>query len=262
MRSLWKQMKTGQDADQVAPGPLPPPQPEQSFLAIGDLHGSYELLFELDRYFDDEQRAWPVVFLGDYVDRGERSREVLEVLMAAGAEKGASVTSLMGNHEQMLLDFLDDPVGSARRWLRNGGLQTLASFGVPLPRGEAEDARRNTNLRDRLADAMGAEMIDWLRHLPFYWRSGNVWLTHAGADPSLPFAEQSASTFLWGHRDFLKQARHDGQWVVHGHTVVDAPYMRDGRIGLDTGAYATGRLSAAAITREGVRFYQADTARA
>lgn len=250
-----------QEAGDAAPGPIEPPAPEQSILAIGDLHGTYDLLFDIDGCFDDRQRSWPVVFLGDYVDRGERSREVLQALMAAGSAKGSSVICLMGNHEQMLLDFLDDPVGGARRWLRNGGLQTLASFGVALPRGEADAARWNIDLRDRLAETMGPDMIDWLRARPFYWRSGNVWLTHAGADPGLPLNEQSASTLLWGHRNFLKQPRNDGQWVVHGHTVVDAPYMRDGRIGIDTGAYATGRLSAAAITAEGVTFFQTGAAR-
>lgn len=238
------------------PNVIPPPEPEESFLAIGDLHGAYELLFEIDQYFDELQRRWPVVFLGDYVDRGEHSREVLETLMEACSEKGPSVICLMGNHEQMLLDFLDDPVGGARRWLRHGGLQTLASFGVPLHRGDVDESRRNIELRDRLAEAMGPDMIGWLRDRPFYWRSGNVWLTHAGANPSVPVSEQSASTLLWGHREFLQQPRQDGQWVVHGHTVVDAPYIRNGRIGLDTGAYATGRLSAAAITKDDVAFFQ------
>lgn len=246
----------GQEANESSSGPSVPPQPEQGFLAIGDLHGTYDLLFEIDRCFDEVQRRLPVVFLGDYVDRGERSREVLETLIEAGAQKGSSIVCLMGNHEQMLLDFLDEPVTGARRWLRNGGLQTLASFGIALPRGDTDDAQRNIELRDSLAEAMGAVMVDWLRERPFYWRSGNVWLTHAGADPGLPINEQSANNLIWGHREFLKQPRLDGQWVVHGHTVVDAPYMKNGRIGLDTGAYATGRLSAAAVTRDGVAFFQ------
>jgi len=237
-----------------AHGPLPPPRPDEPFLAIGDVHGRADLVIELDGLVEAECPGRTVVFLGDYVDRGEHSREVLELLMALSPDSAPPVICLAGNHESMMLEFLDQPETAARRWLRNGGLQTLASFGAAPPAGGLDDPETLVVLRDRLACAMGDEMIAWLRARPLMWHSGNVWAVHAGADPDLPMAEQAPQTLLWGHAGFLRGQRSDGQWVVHGHTVVDRPQVRDGRIAVDTGAYATGRLSAAIIASDGVRF--------
>ncbi|WP_372922144.1 metallophosphoesterase family protein [Roseovarius sp.] len=223
-------------------------------MAIGDIHGRVDLLRELDGLIEAQCSGWPVVFLGDYIDRGEQSREVLELLMSVSAESTPSVTCLMGNHERMLLEFLNDPAAYGPRWLRNGGLQALASFGVAMPRGDSKDPAVFENLRDRLSDAMGDRAIAWLRTLPLTWRSGNVWAVHAGADPALPMIEQTEDVLLWGHSAFRKTLRTDGQWVVHGHTIVDAAQIEGGRIALDTGAYATGRLSAAGISADGVDF--------
>jgi serine/threonine protein phosphatase 1 len=234
-----------------------PVKPEHPFVAIGDVHGRADLLYEIDRLISERCPNWPVVFLGDYVDRGEESRKVLELLMSIPADHEPPVTCLMGNHERMLLDFLDRPEETATRWLRNGGLQTLASFGLAPPRREDAGADAWGDLRSRLADAMGEDMIAWLRTRPLTWHSGNVWAVHAAADPDSPMTEQTSSTLLWGHPEFRRRPREDGQWVVHGHTVVEAPQMRAGRIALDTGAYATGRLSAAAISAQDVTFLQA-----
>ena len=233
-----------------------PIAPEQPFVAIGDIHGRADLLLQIDRLIEARFPNWPVVFLGDYVDRGDRSREVLELLMSVSPEGTPPVTALMGNHEQMMLDFLDDPATAGPRWLRNGGLQTLASFGIAPPRGATGGTGALADLRDRLAGAMGAVMIDWLRARPLSWRSGNVWALHAGADPGLPMTGQPDAVLLWGHPEFRRVARTDAQWVIHGHTIVDEPCARLGRIALDTGAYATDRLSAAAISADGVDFVQ------
>ena len=233
-----------------------PIAPEQPFVAIGDVHGRADLLLEIDRLIEARHSGWPVVFLGDYVDRGDQSREVVELLMSVSPDDTPSVTCLMGNHERMMLDFLDAPTETGPRWLRNGGLQTLASFGVAPPRGGTGDAGALVDLRDRLAGAMDPAMIDWLRARPLSWQNGNVWAVHAGADPSLPMTGQPDEVLIWGHPAFRRTPRTDGQWVIHGHTIVDAPDARAGRIALDTGAYATGRLSAAAISADGVEFIQ------
>lgn len=238
------------------------PVPEQSFVAIGDVHGRADLLLELDRRIEAEYPDWPVVFLGDYVDRGEQSREVLDLLMSVSPNGTPPVVCLMGNHERMLLDFLDDPERGARRWLRNGGLQALASFGVAPPSTGPDDPLALLLARDRLVGAMGEDMIAWLRALPLQWHSGDVWAVHGGADPALPMDAQPPRTLLWGHPQFMRKPRADGLWVVHGHTVVDAPQVLDGRIAVDTGAFATGRLSAAAISAEGVGFVQVAARRA
>jgi serine/threonine protein phosphatase 1 len=256
----WKQREVPETARSAAPclaklclAKLCPAKP---FLAVGDIHGRSDLLAELQRRIGTEHSDWPVVFLGDYIDRGPDSRQVLDLLMAATAGPASNAICLMGNHERMLLDFLEDPSRHGPRWLRNGGVQTLSSFDVMPPDGFLDETAALEILRDQFVTAMGMERIKWMRALPLIWRSGNVWAVHAGASPGCPMNKQSADVLLWGHPHFLRQLRGDGQWIVHGHTIMDAPQARQGRIAVDTGAYATGILTAAAISHEGVAFLQ------
>ena len=125
---------------------------------------------------------------------------------------------LRGNHDQMLLDFLDDPKAAGPRWFRHGGLQTLGSYGLPGVAVTAPD-QLWLDLRDRLREAMGQETETWLRGLPLSWQSGNVFVCHAGADPGCPVANQTAHTLLWGHPAFETTPRTDGElgraWPYH-----------------------------------------------
>ena len=105
-----------------------------------------------------------------------------------------------------------------------------------------------------LAQAMGDDLIAWMHALPSFWISGNVAVTHAGADPFRPVNDQPTRNLLWGHPEFEKTPRADGMWVIHGHIIVDQPRIEAGRVAIDTGAYATGRLTAAHISRGGVSF--------
>ena len=225
---------------------LAPPRPDRPFIAVGDVHGRADLLRALEAKLADLPPDWPLVFVGDYVDRGEESAAVLRHLMQ---EAPRPRVCLMGNHEDMLLRFLEAPEAEARRWLRNGGLQTLASFGVGGSPAQAPVAAR-----DALVEAMGPEVIDWLRARPLHWQSGDVAVVHAGADPALPLGGQPREALLWGHPDFARGARDDGLWILHGHTIVEAPRAEGGRIAVDTGAFATGRLTAAVVEPGGVRF--------
>ncbi len=229
-----------------------PPAPEETFYAIGDVHGCADPLRRLVDGIMTQEPGTRIVCVGDYVDRGEHSAEVLAYLQSLAPGPDAQVICLIGNHEEMCLKFLDDPEGRSERWLRYGGLQTLASYGIGLGSG-----RDPVALRDALAEAMGPATIDWLRALPTRWRTGNVAVVHAGADPWRPIEDQPPKTLMWGHQDFETTPRPDGIWVVHGHTIVDAPLAHDGRIAVDTGAYATGQLTAARISAEGVSFVTA-----
>ncbi len=216
-----------------------PPTPEFPVCVIGDVHGRIDLLNVLLAKLDS---ALPLVFVGDYVDRGESSADVLRCLSELGEDPRRSVHCLMGNHEDMLLSFLDDPERRGRTWLGNGGLQTLASFGVA---GLSDTSAAAAMIAARrLRDAMGDALIGWLRQRPLFWRSGNVAVVHAGADPDLAIEDQPAGNLIWGHRAFRKTPRHDGIWLVHGHSIVDAPAIGNGIISIDTGAYATGHLTA------------------
>jgi len=226
--------------------------------AVGDIHGRHDLLLRLlDRILEDaaDFGGTPVlVFLGDYVDRGEGARETIELLIAAAGWPEVETVFLMGNHEQMLLRFLRDPQ-TAASWLRFGGLQTLMSYGVggSVNLREAGVAER---VRGGLAEALGPH-LGFIEGLRLSHRIGNLFFAHAGADPALPVEEQDVATLLWGSRTFLTTARRDGIWVVHGHTVVDQPAAAGGRIAVDTGAYFSGRLTAARIEAGTVSFLEA-----
>ena len=217
---------------------------------IGDLHGCDRLLDKMLARLPDPDQM-PLVFVGDYIDRGENSKAVLERLFDLSRRHPGQVICLKGNHEDMALKFLDDPEERGPRWLRHGGLQTLASYGI----GGITENSGGMELFEAASDlrqAMGAELVDWLGDLPLIWQSGNIAVTHAGADPALPLDRQDPRSLMWGHRDFARLPREDGQWVAHGHVILPKPLAVAGRIALDTGAYATGRLSAMIARPEGL----------
>lgn len=251
--------RAGARKPHAAPPSFPPPAPDRPVYVVGDIHGRVDLLDRLLERIRADQGAHgledaQLVFVGDYVDRGERSRDVLERLrLLSAAGPAGKAVCLLGNHEKMLLDFIDDPAARAGRWLRYGGLQTLASFAVGGA-SEAMTPEAAEAAAARLRVALGPEMEAWLRSLPLALPNGNLTFVHAGADPGLPLTEQPARTLLWGHEDFVRLPRRDGQWVVHGHTVVDAPVCTAGRVNVDTGAWFSGRLTAARILPGEVRF--------
>lgn len=228
-----------------------PVRPGETFVAVGDVHGCADLLSaSLGNIAVDSPDA-KIVCVGDYIDRGENSADVLRLLLRHSAEAPEKFCCLLGNHEYMLINFLKDPEKHGPAWFKYGGLQTIASFGVGF--GSGRDFKR---VHLDLALAMGSEMIDWLGTLPAYWITGNIAVTHAGADPYRPIDDQSRRALLWGHSDFLSTPRSDGIWVVHGHTIVQDPTVEQGRIAIDTGAYATGRLTAVRISSDSVSFME------
>lgn len=225
--------------------------------AVGDVHGRYDLLIQLlDRILEDAAASDltpKIVFLGDYIDRGENARDTIELLVSLADQTEIETVFLMGNHEQMLLGFLRDPDLGAR-WLRNGGLQTLMSYGVGISgnlRADGEALR----LRSALSEALGPH-VGFIEGLRISHHDGNLFFAHAGADPRLPTDEQEVATMLWGCDGFQTTDREDGMWVVHGHYVVERPFAERGRIAVDTGAYFSGRLSAARIAGGEVTFLQ------
>lgn len=218
--------------------------PERPFIAVGDIHGRVDLLEQ----FLDLAPAHPVVCVGDYVDRGDHSAEVLRRLF-----ERSDITCLSGNHEEMMLKFVENPEQAGPRWLRYGGLQTLASFGIAGVT-DSSSGKALTDARDALRGAMGDALIGWMQGLATHWQSGNVAVVHAGADPARTIKEQKTQALHWGHPDFARRERKDGIWIVHGHTIVDEPVAENGRIAIDTGAYATGTLTAALIEPGHVSF--------
>ena len=215
--------------------------------AIGDIHGRVDLLLRLlDRIRDDmaaqsDGRRTRLVFLGDYIDRGDESRAVLETLSRLRGEDKTPAVFLRGNHEEMCLRFLDDPV-DARAWLKWGGEQTLASYGVPPPTHNAEDAAL-VAARDRLRDAIEPH-LGFLNALETHWVSGSVVFSHAGVMPGLPLDEQPPDRMVHGHPSGLCDMPMPGHLVVHGHFDSTEPVLLPGRSCVDTGAYYSGVLTA------------------
>lgn len=222
---------------------------DKPMFVIGDVHGCYDLTVKLvDKCPKDAQ----LVFVGDIIDRGPESGKALNYvkeLVDAGA------TCIKGNHEKMMQDFLERPIDAGERWFRYGGLQTIESYGINT--GGALDIDTLVRIRNELVEAMPEGMQDWVSGLPKQWKNGNVHVIHAGANPAKPMDEQSSRSLVWGHPNFFEQDREDGQWTVFGHTILDAPMHENGRIGVDTGAYATGVLTAAYIADGNVEFVTA-----
>jgi serine/threonine protein phosphatase 1 len=253
-------------AEQPKSQSLARPNPESPHFIVGDLHGMLDLLEhvleQIDHVIGTLNLHDPkLVFVGDYIDRGPSSAAVLKRLHELAREFPNNVTCILGNHEQMMLDFMEAPEARHARWYRNGAAQTLASFGIELPI-EAEWAATSNAVAMALRSQLGDVMEDWLRSLPTSLRSGNLMITHAGTDPGRDIVDQSPRVLLWGHPEFLTRIRTDGQWVAHGHTVMENAVCAEGRISVDTGAYSTGCLTAAIVLPDGtVEFLQTTTPR-
>ena len=237
-------------------------RPERPLYAVGDIHGRDDLAERLIGRIEAEITAHGIaeadlVFLGDYIDRGAQSAQVLARLRGLEEQSPDAVTCLLGNHERMMIEFLDDPAGRGARWLGNGGIDTLASFGITGIDAKSRGTPPVEDLleaSDALAAAMPAGMAEWLRNLPLLWQSGNVVCVHAAMNPQRAPKDQDERALIWGHKDFGTRPREDGLWVVHGHTIFREPLLENGRIGVDTGAHATGRLTAAALSGGTCRF--------
>lgn len=233
-----------------------PLAPDEPFFAIGDLHGCDALLSCMIGHMDQIAPNIRRVFVGDYIDRGETSAQTLRRLCEYQKASPDQVICLRGNHEQMLQRFMKDPKNHGSRWMRYGGLQTMASYGI-VPPTETAPEEKWIEARDRLRDTIGPEILSWLSALPDWWQTGNVVTLHAGADPAHPIEKQELGHMLWGHPNFARVARQDGIWIVHGHSIVEEPRPELGRIPVDTGAYATGRLTAALIQKNSAEFFSA-----
>jgi serine/threonine protein phosphatase 1 len=225
--------------------------------AVGDIHGRADLLLKLVKDIQadagkGEYRGKPIlVFLGDYVDRGFASKDVIDILLS---ERLSSFETyfLKGNHEAAMLQFLSDPsVGP--RWVEYGGAETLVSYGVRLPRSRTALEEWEAASAD-LKRVMPAEHVAFLRQLQLSARLGDYLFVHAGVRPGVDLDRQSENDMLWIRDDFLNDERPLGAVVVHGHTPISKPHRDSRRIGIDTGAYLSGRLTAARFEHETVAF--------
>lgn len=220
-------------------------------VAIGDAHGRLDLVENLWAQIDaasrlSSARRRTLIFIGDYVDRGLQSRELIDRLLRGFA--GFETHYLKGNHDDTLLQFLADPtIGDA--WRNFGGLETLRSYGVAHPQG-----KNWSQTRSEFAAALPHEHLAFFKNLKLHVTLGDYLFVHAGLKPRVPLEEQSETDLLWIREEFLESTVNFGRVVVHGHTPTDAPVVRANRIGIDTGAYITNNLTAVVLEERTRRF--------
>lgn len=228
----------------------------QRVYAIGDIHGRLDLLEQLLEMIVADARDYDgkklLIFLGDYIDRGLKSRGVLD-LLAGEMPEGFEAIFLKGNHEQAMLQFLQD-AEFGRTWKYYGGLETLYSYGIQDV-ALSDDPKAFETARLALEVALPSSHLNFLtnRLIP-YFDMGGYYFVHAGVRPGLPLNRQVEADLYWIRDDFLQSTFDHGRIIVHGHTPIEEPEIRKNRIGIDTGAYITGHLTALVLEERTQRF--------
>ena len=221
--------------------------------AIGDVHGRLDLLARVAEAIKRDVEAHGsdalTVTLGDYVDRGPKSRQVIDALIANPFP--TPHIPLKGNHEVLLETFLADPEIGAQ-WRRLGGLETLVSYGVPV--SGLMVGKNYDEAAEQFRKVLPPEHLQFLKSLKTSYSHGKYFLCHAGVRPGVPLERQTVDDLLWIRDEFLSSTRNFGKIVVHGHTPVEAPEVLPNRINIDTGAFATGRLTCIVLEESGHRF--------
>lgn len=231
-----------------APVPQPTLPPGQRVYAIGDVHGCLDLLNRLLAAIDadDASRApaaTTLMFLGDLVDRGPDAAGVVERVRRLAMER-SDVRLLFGNHEEVFLGALEGDPKALRLFCRIGGRETAISYGIPPADFEAMSYE---DLAVALADVVPAEHREFLASASPMEMIGDYAFVHAGVHPERPFDEQRSADLRWIRDPFLDHRRRLEKVVVHGHTIADDVEFKAHRIGIDTGAYLSGNLSALAL---------------
>jgi serine/threonine protein phosphatase 1 len=223
---------------------------------IGDIHGRADLLEQLQALIRADSAAWEgrkkVLYLGDYIDRGPDSQQVIDRLLYEPLP-GFEQICLLGNHEQALLDFLEYP-DHAAGWLGFGGLATLLSYGVRLERPPA--ASDPVTLSEALRRKLPPAHLDFFNGLARFHQEGSYAFVHAGVRPGIPLEEQAPDDLLWIREEFTRHASPHEYIIVHGHSITEQAELLPNRIGIDTGAFHTGVLTCLVLEGSGQRLLQ------
>jgi len=223
---------------------------ELRIYAIGDIHGRLDLLNELLARISGDIALRPTVrplyvFLGDYIDRGTSSRETIDRLIEHG--KTHESVFLKGNHELIAIKCLSDR-GLFDQWLRLGGLETLVSYGVPAE--TLANGKQIAELQSAFHGALPQAHFRFFRDLKNSFECGDFFFAHAGVKPNVELSRQKENDLLWIRGEFLTSKDDFGKIVVHGHTPAREIEVGPNRINIDTGAFATGRLSCLVLEGE------------
>jgi len=229
-------------------------KPPKRVYAIGDIHGCDLLLDKtLDKMIADSEN-YPnaeciFVGLGDYVDRGVNSKNVIALLLNKIPDNFEKIF-LKGNHEVYMNGFMHDP-HHFDIWLHHGGCETLLSYGVTPPEDKPSDQKRAAReLRENLPE----KHLEFLNNLKNYHIVDDYFFVHAGIDPDLPLEKQTEMTMTTIRTKFLQHEGHfQGKKIIHGHTPIEDPDLRVHRVNLDTGAYLTNKLTLAVFTNNMIK---------
>lgn len=212
--------------------------------AVGDIHGRLDLLQQVMRLINEDRQdttyTCQIIFLGDYIDRGLNSRGVIDFLLT---QHSADHIFLRGNHEQVMQRVLQDyDTDLAANWMRFGGREAVLSYGVKPPM--LPSLANIKTMIDQLRAAVPAAHAEFLTALRNSHTVGDYYFCHAGVRPGIPLEAQNENDLMWIRADFMPHTGTYEKMVVHGHTITDTVDVQPNRIGIDTGAYATGQLTA------------------
>jgi len=227
-----------------------------NIFAIGDIHGCLNQLVFLQKkilnYPKFKKNEDLLVYLGDYIDRGPNSKGVINQAITLQKENIKSIF-LMGNHEQVMIDFLFDKINNLRDWLRLGADQTFKSYDIEVAEFIKDGFEDETieKLRNVFLNQLTEKHIHFLKNLKLSYTLGKYLFVHAGINPEKSILEQNKSDFLWSRSNkFFDKNFKSEKIIIHGHTpekeVINFPY----RINIDTGCFFSGKLSCVCVNNE------------
>jgi serine/threonine protein phosphatase 1 len=218
--------------------------------AVGDIHGRLDLLDHLLARIDADIASRPTsrpvcVFLGDYIDRGSWSRQTIDRLIELSQMQ--QCVFLKGNHELIALKCLSDR-NLFDQWMRLGGIETLMSYGIAP--GQIASGKPIAELQGAFHHALPQAHFRFFRDLQPSFTCGDFFFAHAGVKPGVELSRQMESDLLWIRDEFLTSKEDFGKIIIHGHTPTREVDVAPNRINIDTGAFATGRLTCLVIEKE------------
>ena len=254
---LKRFFQSSDKSNQNRPKPPPTGTVGKRAYAIGDVHGRLDLLdMLLDKISQDNIERAPketlIVFLGDLIDRGPDSRGVIERLKD-NPPTFAKCVFIMGNHEEALVKGLTGSPHLLPAWLTHGGMACAQSYGVDIGTIHGQPADIVEHI---LISAIPADHIEFMKEFYDCVRYGDYLFTHAGVRPNVPIDEQSGKDLKWIRDEFLNSNEDFGCVVVHGHSINETVVEKHNRIGIDTGAYQSGILTAVRLEDSEKSFLQ------
>jgi serine/threonine protein phosphatase 1 len=227
--------------------------------AIGDIHGRLDLLARMHAWIAADAATSTagrrvLVYVGDYVDRGPHSSGVIDLLIDQPLP-GFEIVHLLGNHEDAMLRFPDD-VSVGPTWLTYGGVETLVSYEIDLRSTDWSDERMLRRLQGEVRRRVPRRHVEFMRGMKLTHVEGDYLFVHAGIRPGIPLGLQKREDLLWIRSDFLDSEEDHGKVVVHGHTITDKPEVRLNRIGIDTGAFFSDRLTCLVLEGASQSFFR------